>query len=238
MVEISAGEIADRYSTVLERIAAAAARSGREPHSVRLVVVTKGQPIENVRLAVAAGADLLGENYADEAVSKIEALGKARARWVMIGHVQSRKAQLVAEHFDALHSLDSVKLARRLDTAREPAKPLPALVQVNVSSEQAKSGLPGWAPEHFIDLVGFFEQVKAFPNLQLRGLMTVPPFLPEEEVRPFFRRLAELRVRLQDRFPDLGLDQLSMGMSGDFEAAIEEGATHVRIGTAILGSRG
>jgi pyridoxal phosphate enzyme (YggS family) len=236
--EISAGEIAERYSSILDRIAAAAARSGRDPHSVRLVVVTKGQPIDRIRLVVAAGADLLGENYADEAVPKIEALGKGKAQWVMIGHVQSRKSGLVAEHFNALHSLDSVKLARRLDSARESGNPLPALVQVNVSSEEAKSGLPSWEPEHFMDLVRFFEQVSAFPNLQLQGLMTVPPFLPVEEVRPFFRRLADLRVRLQDRFPDLRLDQLSMGMSGDFEAAIEEGATLVRIGTAIMGSRG
>jgi hypothetical protein len=237
MTENGPGDIAERIGEVQDRIRAAAVRSGRDPEAVRLIVVTKGQPLSHIRLAVAAGARILGENYAEEAVPKIEALHDDRLRWVMIGHVQSRKSGLVAAHFDAIHSLDSVKLARRLDSSRLDSEPFETLVQVNVSGEEAKYGLPGWDREHFPAIAAFIDQAAGFERLQLRGLMTVPPFLPPEEVRPYFRRLAELQVRLQDRFPELQLDQLSMGMSGDFEAAVEEGATIVRIGTAILGPR-
>jgi pyridoxal phosphate enzyme (YggS family) len=237
VTEVAFAEIAGRLESIRERIAAAAQRSGREAGSVRLVVVTKGQPVEKIRRAVEAGADLLGENYVEEAVPKIETLGPVGVRWVMIGHVQSRKSGLVAGHFDAVHSLDSVKLARRLDAAREGGTPLPVLVQVNVSGEEAKSGLPGWSGGQFEDLVRDIAQIQAFPHLELQGLMTVPPFLPPDDVRPYFRKLASLRGRLENRLPGLRLSELSMGMSGDFEAAIEEGATLVRIGTAILGPR-
>jgi pyridoxal phosphate enzyme (YggS family) len=237
MDEPAGTPIAGRLRVVRDRIRAAERRSGRDPGSVRLVVVTKGHPVERVRSAIAAGAEILGENYAEEAVPKIEALQEKGVKWMMIGHVQSRKSGLVAAHFEELHTLDSVKLARRLDTARADGPPLETLVQVNVSGEAEKYGLPGWKQDHYPGLEAFIEQAAGFENLRLRGLMTVPPFLPAEDTRPFFRMLAELRDRLQDRFPDLRLDHLSMGMSGDFETAIEEGATLVRIGTAILGQR-
>ncbi|HUF38288.1 MAG TPA: YggS family pyridoxal phosphate-dependent enzyme [Anaerolineales bacterium] len=241
MDDSGSGGIAARYWEILDRIGSAAERSGRDPEAVRLVVVTKGHPVETIRRAIDAGVVRFGENYAEEAVPKIETLAGAELEWVMIGHVQSRKSGMVASHFDELQSLDSVKLARRLDEARPKGRPLPVLVQVNVSGEAAKYGLPGWAPDQGREtapvIAAFIEGIARYSNLRLKGLMTVPPFLPPEDVRPFFRRLADLRDHLQDRFPDLEFDELSMGMSADFEAAIEEGATVVRIGTAILGPR-
>lgn len=206
---------------------------------MRLVVVTKGHPLEVAEAAAAAGARILGENYAEEAEPKIAALAGADVEWHMIGHVQSRKAGLVVANFDMVHSLDRVKLARRLDAAGPvgPAVPLPVMVQVNVSGEESKSGLPAWDRQQWPAVLELLHQVHALPNLRPVGLMTVPPYLPPEEARPFFRRLVTLQAYLQQADPSLQIPELSMGMSGDFEVAIEEGATYVRIGTAILGPR-
>lgn len=229
--------LAGRLADVRERMEKAARRAGRDPQSVRLVVVTKGHPVETARLAVRAGATDLGENYPLDAIPRIEALQGEGVAWHMIGHVQSRKARLVAENFDLVHSLDSVKLARRLDKARAGDEPLPVLMQVNVSGEESKFGLPAWAPGQEAGLLAFIEDVRPLPSLRLCGLMTVPPFLPAEAVRPFFKRLRDLRDSLERHLPGLPLPELSMGMSADFEVAIEEGATIVRVGTAILGPR-
>lgn len=230
-------EIRERLEQVQARIAAAATRSGRTAEDVRLVVVTKGHPVEVVHRAIRAGAQILGENYADEALPKIAALEGEGVEWHMIGHVQSRKSGMVAGNFSMVHSLDSVKLARRLDHAEPPVCPLPVLIQVNVSGEEQKYGLPAWDPESQQRISATFKEIKDFKNLQIRGLMTVPPFLPAEQVRSYFRKLVALRETLQAAHPDLELVDLSMGMSGDFEVAVEEGATLVRIGTAILGPR-
>lgn len=225
---------------VQERIARAARAVGRQPESVRLVVVTKGHPVETVRAAVQAGARWLGENYAEEAVAKMQALGELPGvSWHMIGHVQRRKARLVVEHFDWLHSLDRVKLARRLETlAAERGRRLSVLLECNVSGEASKFGFPAWDETQWDVLFPQVEDVLACEHLEVRGLMTIAPLVDDPEAaRPYFRQLRVLRDALARRYPQATWDELSMGMSGDFEVAVQEGATFVRIGTAILGPR-
>ncbi|MEW6094136.1 MAG: YggS family pyridoxal phosphate-dependent enzyme [Chloroflexota bacterium] len=229
--------IRERYQRVLGQIAEAGARSGNAP--ARLVVVTKSQPMEVVRAAVAAGASLLGENYAEEAVQKIASLGQTAVEWHMIGHVQSRKAELVAAHFTMLHSLDSLKLASRLDRfCAERGRTLPALVEVNVSGEESKFGLPAWDEQRWPDLLPVLENLGQFPHLHVCGLMTMPPYFEDsEQARPYFQRMRHLQEFLALRLPKMDWRELSMGTSADFVAAVEEGATFVRIGQAILGPR-
>ncbi len=229
--------IRERYQRVLGQIAEAGARSGNAP--ARLVVVTKSQPMEVVRAAVAAGASLLGENYAEEAAQKIAALGQTAVEWHMIGHVQSRKAELVAAHFTMLHSLDSLKLATRLDRfCAEAGRTLPALVEVNVSGEESKYGFPTWDERRWPDLLPVLENLGQFPHLRLRGLMTMPPYFEDpKQTRPYFQRMRRLQEFLTLRLPGMEWRELSMGTSADFVAAVEEGATFVRIGQAILGPR-
>jgi len=232
--------IQDNLHRVRERIAQAARAAGRDPDGVRLVVVTKGHPFEAVQQAIAAGAELLGENYVEEGVGKQQACGGAApVQWHMIGHVQSRKARLVCEHFDCLHSLDSLKLARRLDSfAGELGRRLPVLLECNVSGEATKFGWNAWQSDTWPELLPALAEVTALPNLSVCGLMTMAPFLEApEQARPYFRRLRCLQEFLAGRLTQVDWVELSMGMSGDFEAAIQEGATLVRIGTAIMGPR-
>ncbi len=236
--------IRERYEQVLERISVAEKQSGRKPGEVRLVVVTKTHPPDTVQAAIAAGAWELGENYAEEGVSKMAALSAmgaevSQVRWHMIGHVQSRKAPLIARHFDLIHSLDSVKLAHRLNQAAiDLQHKLPVLLQLNVSGEESKFGLPAWEQSKRDGLCETVAQIQDCSHLIIQGLMTVPPFFEEpERVRSYFRRLREWRDFFARCFPQADWSQLSMGMSGDFEVAIQEGATLVRIGTAILGVR-
>ncbi|MGC1377726.1 MAG: YggS family pyridoxal phosphate-dependent enzyme [Anaerolineales bacterium] len=227
-----------RYLRTLERIAQAAQSVGRDPATVRLVVVTKTHPLESVRAALEAGARDLGENYAEEGAAKVEAIGPVDGlRWHMIGHVQSRKASLAASHFDFVHALDSLKLAARLDRfAGETGRRLPVLLEVNVSGEGSKFGYAAW--DNWDALRPEFEQIAALPNLEIRGLMTMPPFADDPEAsRPFFRRMRALQAFLGKNLPQAAWRDLSMGTSLDFSAAVEEGATLVRVGTAILGSR-
>ncbi|RMF42406.1 MAG: YggS family pyridoxal phosphate-dependent enzyme [Anaerolineae bacterium] len=231
--------IADRYHAVRARIAEAALRAGRSPQDVQLVVVTKGHPVEAIREAVQAGARTLGENYVEEALPKLAALGEARLSWHMIGHVQSRKARLVAENFAWVHSLDRLKLARRLHViADAQGKRLPVLLECNVSGEASKFGWPAWDEAAWPALCESLREVLTLPGLEVRGLMTMAPYAADPEAaRPVFRRLRRLRDYLREVFPETQWQHLSMGMSGDFEIAIEEGATIVRIGTAIMGKR-
>jgi pyridoxal phosphate enzyme (YggS family) len=233
-------DIRENYSSVVERIKAAATRSGRSPAEVRLVVVTKGHPLETVRQVVEAGAQYLGENYVEEAEPKIAELSKNETlQWHMIGHVQSRKARAVCSLFDYLHSLDSVKLADRLDRfAGEMGIRLPVLLECNVSGEESKSGFPAWQELRWPELSAILASVTACANLEVRGLMTMAPFFPEAEMsRPYFQRLRRLQATLCKENPQANWSELSMGMSADYEVAIEEGATLVRVGTAIMGSR-
>ncbi len=229
-----------RMGRVLDQIAEAASRSGRDPRTVSLVVVTKSQPMEIVRAAVGAGARLLGENYAEEAVEKIENLKeKSEVEWHMIGHVQSRKAGLVAAHFSLLHSLDSLKLAGRLDRiCGDLNRTLPALAEFNLGGEASKSGFPAWDEADWPKLLPEIEAIAGLPHLRLRGLMTMPPFSDDpEQARPYFRKLRRLQEFLGKHIPQADWRELSMGTSADYTAAVQEGATYVRVGQAILGPR-
>jgi pyridoxal phosphate enzyme (YggS family) len=226
---------------VSERIGAVAQSVGRDPEQVRLVVVTKGHPIEIVNHALSAGAQFLGENYVQEALPKISQVGaNFNGEWHMIGHVQSRKARPVCENFDLVQTVDSLKLAKRLDRfASETGKKLPVLLEVNVSGEETKYGWTAWNNLEWQELADEISPVLELPNLNVHGLMTMAPFLSDPEmVRPHFVRLRKLRDYFSARFPGNKWNELSMGMSSDFEVAIQEGATLVRIGTAILGERG
>jgi pyridoxal phosphate enzyme (YggS family) len=229
--------IASNLSAIHERMAHAARRVGRDAGDVALMAVSKTHTAETIREAYSAGQRLFGENRVQEFGEKAGALtGLRGAEFHMIGHLQSNKAAKAAEIFNAVDSLDSAKLAERLNVAAEQhAKTLDVLIEINVGGEQAKSGLAPDSPE----LEGILTGAPAWPNLRIRGLMTVPPFTEDPEgARPYFRQLRELRDRLAARnLSAVGLQELSMGMSHDFEVAIEEGSTCVRIGTAIFGER-
>jgi hypothetical protein len=232
--------IHERYQQTLESIAAAARASGRDPDAVRLVVVTKAQPIEAVQAAVQAGARILGENYPEESVSKILAVEpEIGVEWHMIGHVQSRKARLVIEHFDLLQSLDSLKLAERLNRmALEAGRVLPVMLEFNVGGEESKYGWPAAQEKDWPGLYPVIETILSLQNLQLRGLMTMPPLETDpEDARVYFRTLRLLRDHLANRYTQADWRELSMGTSADYEVAVQEGATLVRIGTAIVGPR-
>jgi pyridoxal phosphate enzyme (YggS family) len=232
--------IREKYLQTLDTIAGAARAAGRDPQSVKLVVVTKTQPLDVVRAAIEAGVTALGENYPEEGVMKIQSLREFSAvEWHMIGHVQSRKAQLVAGNFNLLHSLDSLKLATRLDRfCGEAGCTLPVLLEFNVGGEESKSGWLAGDESLWSSLLDEIGSVIALPNLQVRGLMTMPPLGSDAEFsRPFFQRLRRLQEYLAAQFPQTVFSELSMGTSGDFEVAVQEGATMVRIGTAIVGAR-
>lgn len=239
-METLVAQIRERYQDTLERIAAVARASGRDPESVRLVVVTKAQPLEVVQAAVKAGAHLLGENYPEESVSKMLAVApESGVEWHMIGHVQSRKARLVIEHFDLLQSLDSLKLAERLNRmAMEAGRVLPVMLEINVGGEESKYGWPAVHEKDWPALYPVIETILGLKNLQIRGLMTMPPLETDpEDARVYFRTLRLLRDHLAARYPRADWRELSMGTSADYEVAVQEGATLVRIGTAIVGSR-
>jgi len=240
MNEFLISSIHERHQRVLGQIGAAAVKSGRSPQEIRLVVVTKSQPLAVVQAAIAAGIFVLGENYAEEAVAKISALkSETEVEWHMIGHVQSRKADLVVENFTMLHSLDSLKLAARLERfCAAEGKTLPTLLEFNVGGEESKYGWPAWDEVRWPDLLPEIEQVLQFPHLSVCGLMTMPPYFEQaERSRPYFQRLRRLRDYLAAQFREADWRELSMGTSVDFEAAVQEGATYVRIGQAILGRR-
>jgi PLP dependent protein len=229
--------IASNLSAIHERIARAAKRAGRRREEIALMAVTKTFPAEIIIDAYEAGQRLFGENRVQEFAEKVSGLsGLHDAEFHMIGHLQSNKTMKAAEIFHAVDSVDSAKLAGRLNTAAEElGKTLNVLVEINVGGEAAKSGIAPDSSELEIILGAPF----LWRNLRIRGLMTVPPFTEDPEgARPYFRQLRELRDRLAARcLPSIKFDVLSMGMSHDFEVAIEEGSTCVRLGTAIFGTR-
>ena len=229
-------ELVERLAQVRRRIEAAALRTGRTPDDVTLIAVSKTHPASIIRRAIEAGALELGENRVQEADEKISELGRdSGARWHLIGHLQANKARRAVSLFDLIHSIDSVSLARRLNRLCEEAgrEVLPVLAQVDLAGEATKSGISeALLPE-------LIQALKACERLRLVGLMTLPPFFDDAELaRPFFSRLRELRDRHRDEGDFIeGRGELSMGMSNDYEVAIEEGATMVRVGTAIFGER-
>ncbi len=222
--------VRDRLLRLQDRIATAASRAGRDASSITLVAVSKTVPEERIREAVNAGVTIFGENRVQEARDKIAAL-PGLAAWHLVGHLQTNKARLAVQLFEMIHSLDSLKLAQALEHYGEQAgKAVRCLIEVNLGGEESKSGMAEGGVRPLL------EAVTRLPHLRIEGLMAIPPFLPDpEQVRPFFRRLRALRDKLQGE--GLPLAELSMGMTSDFEVAIEEGATMVRIGTAIFGPR-
>jgi len=232
--------IRENYLHTLDQIATAARKSNRDPHDVRLVVVTKSQPIEIVQAAIEAGVKILGENYPEEGVTKIQSIPmQSGVEWHMIGHVQSRKARLVADHFALLHSLDSLKLARRLNRfAAESNRILPVLLEFNVGGEESKSGWDASDESSWNSLLPEINSLLDVGHVRVHGLMTMPPLGTDpEESRRFFLRLRLLRDHLATQLPQADWRELSMGTSADFAVAVEEGATLVRVGTAIVGAR-
>ena len=231
----TSNDLRRRLQEVRSRIDAAALRSNRKSDEVKLVVVSKTQTHEAIQTAIAAGITDLGENRVQEAEEKIAKVGRTAARWHLIGHLQSNKARRAVTLFDSIHSLDSVELAQRLDRmcVEEKREQLPVLIQMNLAGETSKSGI------NEAQLPELVETVSRCSHLSLVGLMTVPPFYEDQErVRPVFRLLRELRDRLNSqKVFTSGNGELSMGMTNDFPVAIEEGATIVRIGTAIFGER-
>jgi pyridoxal phosphate enzyme (YggS family) len=229
--------VRENLLAVRERIAAAARRAGRPPQVIALMAVSKTFPAEAIRAAYQAGQRLFGENRVQEFAAKAAALADLRgADWHMIGHLQSNKAAKAVEVFSAIDSVDSLRLAEKLNAAAEKSgKRLPVLIEVNVGGEGAKSGV---APDS-LELQELLAAAGRLDGLQFRGLMTVPPFTEDpQQARPYFRRLCELRDQIAARrLPAVSLEVLSMGMSHDFEVAIEEGSTCVRLGTAIFGER-
>ncbi len=232
---------------VQERIGEAALRAGRDPAGVTLVAVTKTFPVETVLAGYQAGIRHFGENRPEEGAEKIPQVNTLiagpRPTWHMVGHVQSRKAALAVAHFDVVHSVDRLKIARRLSQFTiEAGREMPVFLECNVSGEEAKYGFPAdrWQEDEqqrelfFAACAG----VLALPGLRVEGLMTVAPIADDPEtVRPVFASLRALRDALRERFPEVDWRHLSMGMTDDFEVAVEEGATIVRIGRAIFGPR-
>ena len=227
--------LSDRIARVRRSLTGAAQRANRSVDEITLVAVSKTHPAASIEAAMAEGLIDFGENRVQEAELKIPSIGRNAARWHLIGHLQSNKARRAAELFDVIHSLDSVALAQRLDRICEEIgrESLPVLIQVDLGHEATKSGVDEHSLREIVDAVG------GCSRLRLMGLMTLPPFFDEaEQARPYFRRLRELRDNLKadGAFEDRA-GELSMGMTHDFEIAIEEGATMVRVGTAIFGER-
>ena len=232
--------ISQRLNQVNEAINVACARVRRNPNEVTLVTVSKRQPVELIRAAYACGLRCFGENYAEEAVAKMDALADLKdIQWEMVGHIQSRKAKLIASRVVRVHSLERGKLARLLDQFRDPElPPLQVLMEINISGEASKEGIPGDDPARWSEILPLVDEVLTYPRLKLIGLMTMPPLQVEMEAnRAYFRRMRELQDYINAQRPDLNLHELSMGTSTDFPVAIEEGATIIRLGEAILGPR-
>jgi len=225
--------VRERIEQVRRRIAEAAGRSGRDPDDVQLVAVTKSVAVSQIREALDAGLTVFGESRIQEAKGKVALLSSPSIQWHLVGHLQTNKSKLAVELFELIHSLDSVKLAASMDRhGAALRKQVRALIEVNLEGESDKSGL------HESELLPLLQACRAYAHLTIEGLMAIPPFHRNpQDVRPYFRRLRLLRDRAADTHPDFRLRHLSMGMSNDFEVAIDEGATLVRIGTAIFGNR-
>lgn len=226
-------DVPGNIGRIREVVAKAAARSGRSPAEVRLMAVTKTVDDERIAAAMRGGVDIIGENYVQEARRKLETLGKG-CEWHLIGRLQTNKAKYAVRLFDMIHSVDRLELAAEIDRRAAAAGHLMRiLIEVNVSGEETKNGVP------LADAADLVRRIAPLANLSIRGLMTMPPWFDDpEEARPFFRALRELRDRIAvERIPRVEMTELSMGMTGDYPVAVEEGATIIRIGRGIFGER-
>ncbi|MEA2059992.1 MAG: YggS family pyridoxal phosphate-dependent enzyme [Thermodesulfobacteriota bacterium] len=226
--------IQDRFSHIKEEIKQAALAAGRAPEDIVLVSVSKKKSTDTIVKGIDAGIDVLGENYIQEAMDKIDTIGRDAAQWHFIGHLQSNKARFAVKYFDSIHTVDKLKLAKEIDKqARKIGKTQNILLQINISEERSKSGASAK------DALELAEKISRLDHVALKGLMCIPPFFDTpEKARPYFKALAEIKTIIaQKKIPGIFMDHLSMGMSNDFKVAIKEGATMVRIGTAIFGVR-
>jgi pyridoxal phosphate enzyme (YggS family) len=214
-------KINQNFAAIKKNIAAACAKSGRNANAVEVLAATKGRSLEQINAAIAAGIRICGENYVQEAEQKIKEIG-GRAEWHFIGHLQSNKAQKAVELFSCVQSVDSLKLAQKINDAA--AGKFPVFIEVNIAAEKSKFGV---LPEN---VPSFYNEIKKLPNLQVKGLFCMAPFLPAEQTRQYFKKMRQLAQQL-------GLRELSMGMSNDYQIAIEEGNTMLRLGTALFGER-
>jgi pyridoxal phosphate enzyme (YggS family) len=223
-----------RIDNIKSRISHAAVAAGRDPSDVRLVAVSKTVAPAGVLAAIDAGLFTFGENYIQEAADKIETIADPRLSWHFIGHLQSNKAKFAVQYFHLIHSVDSVKLAAEISKqAKKRNKMQDILIQINISEESTKSGVSADAAFSMV------KEISTLENVSVQGLMTMPPFFDQpEKARPYFRELCSIRDQIaRAALPGVDMRELSMGMTGDFEVAVEEGATLVRIGTAIFGDR-
>ncbi len=233
-------EICTRFEKIRSGILAACERSGRDPQSVRIVTVSKRHTTAVIRAAYACGLRIFGENYASELLDKKAILSDlADIQWEMIGHVQSRKAKLIANEVGRVHSVDSIKLAELLNRYRDSdLGPLEVLLEVNLSGEFSKSGVDGARNEQWGGILNLVDCIQELPGIKLTGLMTMPPLQEKMELnRPYFNKLRQLMAFINSERPGMKLSELSMGTSADFPVAIEEGATLIRLGESILGQR-
>ncbi len=229
-----------RLKDIHDRIRQAAERANRDHADTKLVVVSKKQNTAVIQAAINAGITIFGENYPEEMIEKRSQLvNSGKIKWHMIGHLQSRKAKIVASHFDYFHSLDSVTLAEKMNNlCGVQGRILPVLLQFNMSGEETKSGWAAWDQVAWQSLVQEILPIFSLQHIQVNGLMTMPPlFTNPEKARTYFSALKRLRDFLEEKIPDAHLKELSMGTSNDFEVAVEEGATFIRLGEAILGPR-
>jgi pyridoxal phosphate enzyme (YggS family) len=233
-------DIRTRIEIVQEKIDQAAARSGRASSAVKLVVVTKAQPVDVMQAVIDADAKILGENYPEETIQKLPKLVVPKdVEWHMIGHLQSRKSRIVADSFTLFQALDSLGLAQKLDRIlADKGRILDVLLECNVGEEESKHGWNVQTQQLVDEFVRDVEMISQLKQLRIKGLMCMPPLFEDaQQTRPYFIRLRNLRDQLRMQFPLIEWDDLSMGTSLDYEVAVEEGATFVRVGTAIVGPR-
>lgn len=218
---MSAEKVKENFFEIEKAIAESCARAGRNANEVKILAATKSQPIEKIQVAIEAGIKICGENYVAEAEKKINEIGNA-VEWHFIGHLQSNKVKKAVELFDCIHSVDSLKLAQKINNS--VTVPFPVFIEVNIGREESKFGI---LPE---DVPSFYREIAKLHNLEVKGLFCMAPFLSAEQIRPHFQKMRQLAEQLS-------LKELSMGMSNDYLAAVEEGSTMIRIGTALFGKR-
>ena len=234
-------QIKKNFQMVKGNIKTIAENCNRDPDEIKLVVVTKAQPVDKIKEVIEAGADILGENYPEESEDKIVALQQYQhIQWHMIGHLQSRKIPIVINSFSLIQSLDNKNLAEKINKKiLEVHKKMPVFIEINISGEESKKGFPGWHESEWAFLEVEINQLNALPGLEVCGLMTMPPFYEDiEKTRPYFSKLRKLRDKISvGQGLSKNISKLSIGTSVDYKIAIEEGATYVRVGRAIMGER-
>ena len=230
--------IKDNYYNILENINQAATSSNRDPEKIKIVTVSKTRSKDVIGAALLAGIKDFGENYPEEAVAKIEEINDPSINWHMIGHIQSRKTKIVANNFNRIHSIDRLKIARKLDDELcKVSKTMPVLLEFNVSGESSKFGWTAWDPSEWDDLKSDMEVLLSLKNINLIGMMTMPPLDAGGGSREYFKKLRRLQEYFAKLYGETHFSELSMGTSHDYVVAVQEGATFVRIGEAILGKR-